>query len=73
MYALVEDVRELLGNVSSDIYVCGYGHFGDGNLHLNIADGRSNRDDVRLHFFASWLACVGLFCALEWMQMCYVL
>lgn len=47
MYALVEDVREMLGRVSSDIHVCGYGHFGDGNLHLNVSDGRCNRDDVR--------------------------
>jgi hypothetical protein len=46
MYALVEDVRARLAQVSEDIYVCGYGHFGDGNLHLNVADGRRSRDNV---------------------------
>nr|XP_027232605.1 D-2-hydroxyglutarate dehydrogenase, mitochondrial-like isoform X2 [Penaeus vannamei] len=33
-YKMVEDMREHLG--SSIIRCCGYGHIGDGNLHLNI-------------------------------------
>lgn len=41
-YAIVEFTRELLYKKhklpASDIAVVGYGHFGDGNVHLNIVD-----------------------------------
>jgi FAD/FMN-containing dehydrogenase len=46
MYALVEDVRECMRCISSEVEVCGYGHFGDGNLHLNVSDGRASKDQV---------------------------
>ncbi|GMH35605.1 hypothetical protein BSKO_03473 [Bryopsis sp. KO-2023] len=35
MYALVEEMREKL--VGEDLIVVGYGHLGDGNLHLNVS------------------------------------
>lgn len=34
MYNLVEEMRTILGNSAK---VIGYGHLGDGNLHLNIS------------------------------------
>ena len=37
MYDLVAEMRERVGGLA---YVVGYGHLGDGNLHLNlVADG----------------------------------
>eukprot|EP00803_Ostreobium_quekettii_P000947 evm.model.scf_12EXC.5 EVM.evm.TU.scf_12EXC.5 scf_12EXC:51191-53645(-) len=46
MYALVEEMRERLPGDS--IRVVGYGHVGDGNLHLNISDARGKeRQEVR--------------------------
>ena len=41
MYGLVEEMRERVGDKA---YVVGYGHLGDGNLHLNVvADAYSDR------------------------------
>ncbi|KAK7406766.1 hypothetical protein VNO78_08397 [Psophocarpus tetragonolobus] len=37
MYNLVEEMRSRLGNTAN---VIGYGHLGDGNLHLNISSPR---------------------------------
>jgi D-2-hydroxyglutarate dehydrogenase len=40
MYDLVEEMRDRVGDKA---YVVGYGHLGDGNLHLNVvADGYSD-------------------------------
>jgi D-2-hydroxyglutarate dehydrogenase len=36
MYSLVEEMRKRLRDVP-DVVVAGYGHIGDGNLHLNIS------------------------------------
>lgn len=41
-YKMVEDMREHLG--SSIIRCCGYGHIGDGNLHLNITSKEFEKD-----------------------------
>ena len=40
MYGLVEDTRARL--LMEGIRVVGYGHLGDGNLHLNISDPDRN-------------------------------
>lgn len=40
MYGLVEDMRERLKGWSPDVKVVGYGHVGDGNLHLNVSAPR---------------------------------
>jgi FAD/FMN-containing dehydrogenase len=45
MYELVERIRERLQHID-DVVVIGFGHFGDGNLHLLIADARELRDEV---------------------------
>lgn len=36
MYALVEETREKLSQVENVMQVVGFGHVGDGNLHLNV-------------------------------------
>nr|XP_045618024.1 D-2-hydroxyglutarate dehydrogenase, mitochondrial-like isoform X2 [Procambarus clarkii] len=41
-YKMVEDMKEHLG--SSVIRCCGYGHIGDGNLHLNITSNEFQKD-----------------------------
>jgi FAD/FMN-containing dehydrogenase len=46
MYEVVERVRERMHAVSEDVVTIGFGHFGDGNLHLLISDARENADDV---------------------------
>jgi FAD/FMN-containing dehydrogenase len=40
MYALVEEVRKRVSAFGDDVVVAAFGHVGDGNLHLNISDGR---------------------------------
>jgi FAD/FMN-containing dehydrogenase len=55
MYRLVEDVRHRLtasDSASSDpakfqVKVVGYGHLGDGNLHLNVSVPEGYSDDIR--------------------------
>ena len=47
MYELVEAVRRRLRHLGSDVVVAGYGHVGDGNLHLNVSDGTREHDKVR--------------------------
>eukprot|EP00892_Ulva_mutabilis_P012695 jgi/Ulvmu1/9799/UM056_0039.1 len=48
MYDLVEEVKSRLDGVSEEIVVAGYGHYGDGNLHLNVSDGRrGHQQDVQ--------------------------
>ncbi|KAL4624738.1 D-2-hydroxyglutarate dehydrogenase, mitochondrial isoform X1 [Arapaima gigas] len=42
IYQLVEDMREHLGNKATN--VVGYGHVGDGNLHLNITSHSKDPD-----------------------------
>ena len=40
MYGLVEEVRERLARGlpgRTDVLAVGYGHVGDGNLHLNVS------------------------------------
>lgn len=46
MYELVERVKERLAGVSEEVVVAGYGHYGDGNLHLNVSDGRRGLQQV---------------------------
>jgi FAD/FMN-containing dehydrogenase len=64
MYELVRDVRGRLrqsvveseaaegedgtGLGEGGLIVTGYGHLGDGNLHLNIADAKPGREEVRI-------------------------
>lgn len=48
MYELVERVKERLAGVSEEVVVAGYGHYGDGNLHLNVSDGRRGLQQVSL-------------------------
>jgi (R)-2-hydroxyglutarate---pyruvate transhydrogenase len=36
LYSLVDDTRERLKGVKGIVDVVGYGHVGDGNLHLNV-------------------------------------
>jgi FAD/FMN-containing dehydrogenase len=50
MYSLVDTVRERLAPFGSSILVTGYGHVGDGNLHLNIADGQQREGKVCARF-----------------------
>lgn len=47
MYEAVEKTRERMRKVSGDVVVIGFGHFGDGNLHLLISDARVTHDEVR--------------------------
>lgn len=57
MYEPVERVRERLQAVSEEVVTVGFGHFGDGNLHLLVSDARSIDDDVRLltsHDVVQW-------------------
>lgn len=37
LYAMVEELRARLGTRWPDARVLGYGHVGDGNLHLNVS------------------------------------
>lgn len=46
MYELVERVKDRLTGVSQEVVVAGYGHYGDGNLHLNVSDGRGGLQQV---------------------------
>ncbi|XP_068231381.1 D-2-hydroxyglutarate dehydrogenase, mitochondrial [Palaemon carinicauda] len=45
-YRIVENMKDRLGD--SVIRCCGYGHIGDGNLHLNIVSKEFQRDIVNL-------------------------
>ena len=47
MYQLVDAVRKRLHDHGPSVTVTGYGHVGDGNLHLNISDGERRPGDVR--------------------------
>ena len=49
MYGLVEAVRERVQQhgCGDTVKVTGFGHVGDGNLHLNISDGSRRPDAVR--------------------------
>lgn len=47
MYELVEQVKDRLEGISDEVVVAGYGHYGDGNLHLNVSDGRRGHQLVR--------------------------
>jgi D-2-hydroxyglutarate dehydrogenase len=46
-YALVEDVRKEFGGDPSVVKIVGYGHVGDGNLHLNVALNNSHDENLR--------------------------
>jgi FAD/FMN-containing dehydrogenase len=46
MYDLVEIVRDRMRFFGSAVIVTGYGHVGDGNLHLNISDGDRRQGQV---------------------------
>lgn len=46
MFELVEQVKDRLTGVSKEVVVAGYGHYGDGNLHLNVSDGRRGLQQV---------------------------
>eukprot|EP00750_Incisomonas_marina_P030018 INCI7256.11.p2 GENE.INCI7256.11~~INCI7256.11.p2 ORF type:complete len:386 (-),score=57.82 INCI7256.11:3120-4277(-) len=67
MYDLVEDTRrqvQTIGNDdNSDVLVCGYGHLGDGNLHLNVnTPGPQKRVEVESAlepFVYQWTAAAG--------------
>lgn len=48
MYEPVEAVRERMHAVSEHIVTIGFGHFGDGNLHLLVSDARGTDDNVRI-------------------------
>jgi len=44
LYSLVEEMREKVGHLAN---VCsGYGHLGDGNLHLNITSPPENSEEI---------------------------
>ena len=52
-YKLVEDTRKRVENSNQlskeekeNVVVCGYGHIGDGNLHLNISIPGYKNDDL---------------------------
>lgn len=49
MYRLVEDVRRRLlpFSASASVKVVGYGHLGDGNLHLNVSVPGGYSDEIR--------------------------
>jgi FAD/FMN-containing dehydrogenase len=47
MYDLVETVRHQMRRFGPSVLVTGYGHVGDGNLHLNVSDGERRRGQVR--------------------------
>ena len=47
-YALVNLVREKYSNSTNVIKIVGYGHVGDGNLHLNIALQSACSDELKL-------------------------
>ena len=38
---MVEGIKE----IDPTIWICGYGHIGDGNLHFNLVDGPSSNSD----------------------------
>ncbi|XP_050723158.1 D-2-hydroxyglutarate dehydrogenase, mitochondrial-like isoform X2 [Eriocheir sinensis] len=46
-YKVVEDMRELLGPNTNVIHCCGYGHIGDGNLHLNLITRKFDEDILK--------------------------
>jgi FAD/FMN-containing dehydrogenase len=50
MYEAVERVRERMNAVSEDVVTIGFGHFGDGNLHLLVSDAREEDDEVGLPY-----------------------
>lgn len=45
MYELVEDVRQRVQHFP-DIMVVGYGHVGDGNLHLNVSSPNGYTEEL---------------------------
>lgn len=47
MYEPVQAVRDKLQAFGGDVVTIGFGHLGDGNLHLLVADARPTQDDVR--------------------------
>ncbi|XP_046343610.2 D-2-hydroxyglutarate dehydrogenase, mitochondrial-like [Haliotis rufescens] len=55
-YTLVEDVRERVGAKARR--VVGYGHLGDGNLHLNITSSEFNKEilDLIEPFVYDWVS-----------------
>lgn len=58
MYELVEIMRQRLSQIP-DVRVVGYGHVGDGNLHLNVSAPGGYSDDVLQliePFVYSWTA-----------------
>jgi FAD/FMN-containing dehydrogenase len=46
MYDLVEEVRQQVRCFGPSVLVTGYGHVGDGNLHLNVSDGERRQGQV---------------------------
>ena len=46
MYQLVEEVRARVQHLGPDVVVAGYGHVGDGNLHLNVSDAQQRPAEV---------------------------
>ncbi|CEP02331.1 hypothetical protein PBRA_008915 [Plasmodiophora brassicae] len=48
MYDVVTDMRQRLSGVIDEQHVCGYGHLGDSNLHLNIVSQTYSPDVQRL-------------------------
>lgn len=41
MYKLVDDMRQRVGHLPG-VLVTGYGHVGDGNLHLNVSSHQAD-------------------------------
>jgi D-2-hydroxyglutarate dehydrogenase len=59
MYELVEDVRRRVAHVPGGVLVVGYGHVGDGNLHLNVSSPAGFSDklqDLLEPFVYEWTA-----------------
>ena len=50
MYHLVTATRARVARFGDTVLVAGYGHVGDGNLHLNIADSSRRPAPVRSFF-----------------------
>jgi D-2-hydroxyglutarate dehydrogenase len=58
MYELVEDVRQRVQHFP-DVMVVGYGHVGDGNLHLNVSSPKgynSELENVLEPYVYEWTA-----------------
>eukprot|EP01028_Stygiella_incarcerata_P007944 TRINITY_DN331_c2_g1_i6.p1 TRINITY_DN331_c2_g1~~TRINITY_DN331_c2_g1_i6.p1 ORF type:complete len:456 (+),score=124.53 TRINITY_DN331_c2_g1_i6:184-1551(+) len=56
MYDLVEDIRKRVG--SQSLITCGYGHIGDGNLHLNVVfpSFEKKHEEILEPFVYEWVS-----------------